>query len=133
MTPERKWEERADMGALLCRGRSPSAVATFGGSKEEDIQGELCFYHTPLGLLMTAQLKGLKRDGIIPYRLYLEDGDGENRFLPVLYAKEGRAWARLLTRRLDLDILQKHRLLLCEEKGCEPHVLIEARWQRQAV
>ena len=133
MTTERRWEERADMSALLCRGRNPSAVATFEGGEEADIQGELCFYHTPLGLLMTAQLKGLRCDGVTHYRLRLEEGEQENRYLPVLYAKEGRAWARLLTGRLDLDRLQKHRLLLCEEQGHEPHVLTEARWQKQAV
>jgi len=131
MTQEaREWGAQSDTSALLCRGRSPSAMATFEGTS--NIHGELCFYPTPLGLLITARLDGLEKSGrVTPYRLCLDSSDRESRFLPTLYAKEGQAWARTLTRRLDLDTLQKHRLFLCETNQRETHILSEAVWSME--
>ncbi|MBO5755133.1 MAG: hypothetical protein J6R89_03635 [Clostridia bacterium] len=120
--------------AFLCRGRRPVARAELHGvgTEGEAVCGTLCFYETPLGLLIFAQVMGLPPGtcGSKVYRLW--EGSpfgGLKRTLPLLYEKDGRAWSAVLTKRLKLNELLNQKIFLCEANSSERGaVLGEAVW-----
>jgi hypothetical protein len=102
---------------LLRRGRAPCAIANFAGEGDT----ELCGLKQAMG---TAT----------PYRLCVgAQGSKAALALPLLYAKDGRIWARAVTGRLDLREATRYPILLCTADRDTPRVLGRAGWRTRAV
>ena len=129
-------QERLLENDPLRRGRVPCAVAGFAGEGERALCGELRFYDTPVGVVMTAELYGLEQgtEAVTPYRLCVGSRRSKDALaLPLLYAKGGRIWARAVTGRLDLREITRHPVLLCTADRDTPRVLGRAGWRTRAV
>lgn len=95
---------------LLCRGRSPSAMATLKGTvKNKEIEGSVCFYSTPIGMVINARISGLDRcsdEGIYRFGFYTHSKDEDRRIksvMPIMYEREGRAWGSSLTSKMSVS------------------------------
>ena len=116
----------------LRRGRHPFASAELrGGYAHPGVKGEISFYDTPAGVLVSARLQGLPGRGgtthastVYGFCLGERESDtcsvgcGRNcrfcRIMPSLYEKDGNAWCSFLTRKLSVSDLEGRRITLRE-------------------
>ena len=110
----------------LCQGRRPFAVADMrGGVCYPSVRGQVAFYATPAGVLISADLSGLPGGsgngcGASVFGVCLESGR-ENAcgscprlcsLLPPLYERNGNAWCSVVTAKLAPSDLTDRRVIL---------------------
>ncbi|MBR2353577.1 MAG: hypothetical protein IKA76_03650 [Clostridia bacterium] len=108
---------------FLKKGRKPYASAILRGGRASLVKGEIFFYDTPLGILMSAQIEGLPRfNGIYEFDL---EGDERERGtgqtgrcfpFPLVYARNGKGSASCISETLRRIPLCGHRILLRESR-----------------
>ena len=105
--------------AFLRRGREPYATACLRGKGSSDVTGELFFYDTPAGVMISAEVRGLSKPAAVYGFCFCEEGTcgsgrGLCRSMPLIYDRNGQGKGSLVTERLCREPLIGRRITLRE-------------------
>ncbi len=136
MTETNREKDIESVYAFLYKDRTPFARACLSGKGENaDVCGSVSFYETPLGVLVRAEVCGLKRQILRKKRMYnfcVRDGaysacrhtsGGDKRswcaVMPTAYEKDGCADCTVITRKIrPADIIGKTVVMFERTNGC---------------
>ena len=140
MTETNREKDIESVYAFLYKERTPFARACLSGEGENaDVRGDVLFYETPLGVLVRAELCGMKSRMIRKKRIYnfcVRDGAdsacrhasaGDKRswcaVMPTAYEKDGCADCVIITRKIrPTDIIGKTIVMFERANGCPKSV-----------
>lgn len=105
---------------FLKKGRSPYACARLCGEEDGSVRGSLSFYDTPLGVLVCAEVEGMRSSEGVYGFCFGEDGCREREdaclLLPLIYTRRGHGRASLISEGLRRIPLRGRRVYLRESR-----------------